>query len=89
MEHIRDILSVLGLIVLPYIAWIHKNVLGVREDMSNKISREDLEHEMLDMERYVHMAQAPEKVRQAKAAEDIVRIEKKLDKVIDMLSKKP
>lgn len=87
MEQIKDLVTIITLILAPYMAYIHRLIVLLRKDLDMKVSKVELSDEGENVREYVRLVQAPERVLQAKSQEDIKRIEQKLDRVIDMLSR--
>lgn len=75
---LKDMLTVLGLTVLPYIGYLHRRISIMSKIMTQKVAKEEL-HE------YVDLKIMPEKVKVEDMKEDIKEIKQDLKQLMRQL----
>lgn len=80
MEWLRDMLSVLGVVILPALGYLNRRINIMAKQLEGKIDKEEL-HE------YIDLKLLPGDVRQQEMKEDLKEIKLDVKKLIDKLSR--
>lgn len=78
MEHIKDLLTFLGIIVLPYLGYIHRRINQMSKSLNNRVTT-------VQMEKYVDLRQQPNNVKLDSLDEKVEDVKEYLDKCNDKL----
>lgn len=75
MDYLKDLLTVLGFTAFPYLAYLHRKIMLITDEVTKKLENKD-------MIEYVDLKIKPDQVKIENISEDIKEIKELIKEVI-------